>query len=154
MTKLFCNPNDQRCIQSRDWGLLLLRITVGVFMLVFHGLPKLQNYAELSQTFPPMLGMSSQVALSLIIFAEVFMSIALILGLLTRLATIPLIIGLGVASFVAHAGDPIADREMSLLYFFLYVVILLTGPGKISLDSLIYKRFCPHGKKPNEGLTA
>lgn len=145
MTKLFCNPNDPRCANVRDWGLLLLRLTVGVFMLTFHGLPKLQNFAELSQNFPPMLGMSSQMGLVLIIFAEFFMSIALILGLFTRLATIPLIIGLGVASFVAHAGDPIAAREMSLLYFLIYVVILLTGPGKISLDTLIYNKFCPRG---------
>ncbi len=147
MTKLFCGPNDSRCLHVRDWGLLLLRLTAGFFMLTLHGLPKLQNYAELSQTFPPMLGMSSQVALSLIIFAEFFCSIALILGLFTRLATVPLIIGLGVASFVAHAGDPLAAREMSLLYFFMYVVILLTGPGKIALDSLIYKRFCPNSRK-------
>lgn len=146
MTKLFCDPNDARCVNYRDLGLLLLRVTVGVFMLVFHGLPKLQNFAELSQTFPPMLGMSSQVGLTLIIFAEVFASIALILGLFTRLATIPLIIGLGVASFVAHAGDPMSAREMSMLYFLLYIVILLTGPGKLSLDTLIYNKFCPHGK--------
>lgn len=74
--------------------------------------------------------MSSQLGLSLIIFAEFFCSIALILGLFTRLATIPLIIGMGVAAFVAHGADPFSVKEMSLLYLGIYVTLLLTGSEK------------------------
>lgn len=136
---------DKFCLNNRcrtnlqDFGLLLLRLVVGFFMLT-HGWAKLLNFSELKEVFPPMLGMSSTLALSLMVFAEFFASIALIFGFLTRLASIPLIIGLGVASFVAHAGDPFAARELALLYFSIYVIILIAGPGRYSLDSLIFNR--------------
>lgn len=152
MTKLFCDNDSKCCINLRDWGLLLFRVVLGAFMLT-HGIPKLMNFAAVSENFPPMLGLSSKMGLILIIFAEVFASIALILGLFTRLATIPLIIGLGVAAFVGHAGDPFGAKELPLLYTSMYVVLLLTGPGKISLDALIYNRFCPSSRKKNNEIS-
>lgn len=139
--------NDRiKCLHLKDVGLLFLRLFVGSFMLT-HGLSKLLNYNEISQTFPPMMGLSSQVGLTLIVFAEFFCSIALIVGLFTRLAAIPLIIGMSVAAFAAHAGQPFGARELPLLYLVIYVTLLLVGPGKIALDTLIYNRFCPHGKR-------
>ena len=146
MTKLVFNTDNKCCSNLTDWGLLLLRLVVGIFMLT-HGWAKLSNYSEMSQQFPAMLGLSSQVGLTLIIFAEFFCSIALMLGLFTRLATIPLIIGMAVATFVAHGADPFSMKEISLLYMGVYVTLLLTGPGKIALDTPIYNKFCPHGKK-------
>lgn len=129
-----------------DWGLLILRIIVGAFMLT-HGWAKLSNYSEMSLQFPSMLGLSSQVAFSLIIFAEFFCSIALILGLFTRLATIPLIIGMAVAAFVALRTDPFEKKEMALLYLAVYVTLLFTGSGKFALDTLIYNKLSLHRKK-------
>lgn len=149
MIKLFCHTDGGNCSDLKDWGLLILRLAVGFFMLT-HGWAKLSNYAELSGKFPAILGMSSQTGLTLIIFAEFFCSIALILGLFTRLATIPLIIGMGVASFVAHAGDPFGARELALIYFAIYIVLLLTGPGKIAIDTLLYNKFCPHAEKQKD----
>ena len=145
-----CCNSKSCCFSLQDYGLLLFRLILGVFMLT-HGWAKLSNFSEMSQGFPPMMGLSSSVGLSLIIFAEFFCSIALILGLLTRLAVIPLIIGMGVAAFVAHAGAPFGGRELPLLYFAMYVVLLLTGPGKIALHTLVYNKFCLHRKKHTEG---
>lgn len=134
------------CPQLKDFGLLVFRLIIGFFMLS-HGWQKLTNYDTMLQQFPPLLGLSSSVGLSLIIFAEFFCSIALILGLFTRLATIPLIIGMSVAAFVAHSGQPFIARELPLLYLSMYVVLLLTGPGKIALDTILYNKFCPRGRK-------
>ena len=142
-----CNSNC--CLDLKNYGLLFLRVTLGFFMLT-HGWTKLSHFNEMSAAFPDPIGFGSTVALSLIVFAEFFCSIALIIGLFTRPATIPLIIGMSVAAFVAHAGLPFSGRELPLLYLSMYVVLLLTGPGKISLDSLIYKRFCQHPKCKNE----
>lgn len=130
--------NNKTRSNLQDLGLLILRLVVGFFMLT-HGWAKLSNFAEMKDHFPPMLGMSSTIALSLMVFAEFFMSIALILGLLTRLASIPLVIGLGVAAFIAHAGDPFGAKELALLYFSIYVVIFIAGPGRYSVDGLIFK---------------
>ncbi|MGC3977556.1 MAG: DoxX family protein [Paludibacteraceae bacterium] len=143
-----CNTaynGKKNCPELKDFGLLVFRLIIGFFMLS-HGWQKLSNFGEMSQQFPPMLGLSSQVGLSLIIFAEFFCSIALILGLFTRLATIPLIIGMSVAAFLAHSGQPFGARELPLLYLGMYVVLLLTGAGKISIDKVLYRKFCPRAK--------
>ncbi len=137
MKLLWLNERNDSAV-SKDLGLLLLRLVVGAFMMT-HGWAKLSNFSMMSEQFPAMLGMSSKMALSMIVFAEFFASIALILGLLTRLSVIPLIIGMGVAGFVAHGGDPFSVRELPLLYFSVYVVILIAGAGRFSADGLIKK---------------
>lgn len=138
LLKLLWLDNKKDSADLKDLGLLALRLVVGIFMMT-HGWAKLVNFSEMSGQFPAMLGMSSQMALSMIVFAEFFASIALIFGFLTRLAVIPLIIGMGVAAFLAHAGDPFGARELPLLYFSVYVVFFITGAGRFSFDGLIRK---------------
>ena len=119
-----------------SFGLLVLRVAVCAMMLT-HGLAKMSNFSEMSQTFDP-IGMGGALSLSLVIFAEVFCSIAVILGLFTRLAAIPLIIAMCVAvSF--HAGQGFAKMELALLYLTVFTAILITGPGGYSVDRLIWK---------------
>lgn len=131
-------------------ALFVLRLAAGVFMLT-HGWQKLSNFEMLSAVFPDPIGWGSGLSLGMIVFAEFFCSILLILGLFTRLSTIPLIIGMGVAAFVIHGADPFAAKELSLLYLFMYVVLLIAGAGKISVDYLLrnfYAKICaPFCKK-------
>ncbi|WP_339698092.1 hypothetical protein [Algoriphagus aquimarinus] len=58
------------------------------------------------------------------------------LGFKTRLATIPLMITMLTAAFVAHAADPFGRKELPLLYFIVFLFILIFGAGKFSLDAL------------------
>jgi len=118
-------------------GLLALRIAICAMMLT-HGLYKLSNFSEMSQTFNP-IGIGGTLSLSLVIFAEVFCSIALLLGLFTRLAALPLIFAMCVAIFVTHGGQPFAARELASLYLTFYTVILIIGPGRFSIDRLLWK---------------
>lgn len=117
-------------------GLLLFRMVLGIFMLT-HGWQKIENFQLMSAGFPDPIGVGSSASLVLIIFAEVGCSLLIILGLFTRIATIPLIIGMIVAAFVIHAGDPFSKIELSSLYLSLYVVLAILGPGKYSLDNLL-----------------
>lgn len=48
MKKLLCKTDSKCCTNLTDWGLLLLRLIVGFFMLT-HGWAKLSNFAEMSQ---------------------------------------------------------------------------------------------------------
>ena len=122
---------------SGSFGLLILRIGFALLMMT-HGFAKMSNFTTMSATFDP-IGLGGGFSLSLVIFAEVFCSIGLLVGLLTRAATIPLIINMLVAVLVAHGGDPLAAKEMGLLYLIVYVAILFTGPGKFSVDRYIWK---------------
>ena len=109
--------------------LTLIRIISGTFMLFFHGLPKLMRYSDLSQRFADPIGLGSEISLFLVIFAEFFCSILLITGTFVRLASIPLIITMFVASFIVHADDPIQKIELPLLYLTIYMSLFLGGAG-------------------------
>jgi putative oxidoreductase len=56
------------------------------------------------------------------------------------LATIPLIITMSVAAFVAHGADPFGKKELALLYLVIYLFLLFAGSGKFSIDYLISRK--------------
>ncbi len=120
-------------------SMLLLRIFAGVLMIFNHGLPKLMEYSTRKNEFYHFMGMSSQFSLTLAIFAEFFCSTLVLLGLFTRLSVIPLIITMLVAIFGAGAGKPLLQSELAIQYVVIYIVLLLCGPGKISVDRMISK---------------
>ncbi len=119
-------------------ALFILRITVGALMLN-HGYNKLIHFADMQPKFMDFLGLGNTVSLSLVIFAEFFCSVFLILGLFTRLATIPLIITMGVALWKVHHFEVFGVGEIPALYLGAYITLLLVGPGKASLDGMMGK---------------
>jgi len=122
-----------------DLATLILRLTAGGFMLT-HGVPKLQRLLAGEMQFADPFGLGPEVSLILAVFAEFVCSVLLMLGLGTRLATIPLMVTMGVAAFIAHGADPFGKKELALFYLAVYFVILLLGGGKYSADHLISKK--------------
>ena len=119
-------------------AMLLLRLTVGILMMM-NGYDKLKNFSTLEPKFMNFMGIGSSLSLGLLIFAEFFCSLFLILGLFTRLAAIPLIIATCVMVFKAHNADIFGDGGTATLYLVSYMVLLLVGPGRVSVDSMIGK---------------
>ncbi|MDB5230730.1 MAG: DoxX family protein [Chitinophagaceae bacterium] len=117
-------------------SMLLLRLVFGLLMLK-HGMGKLMNFSTLQGTFYNFLGMGPKAGLLLTIFAEVFCSLFIVLGLFTRLAAIPLIILTFVIIFSVGKNKPILDSELAILFCTAYIVLLFCGPGKVSVDSLM-----------------
>jgi putative oxidoreductase len=119
-----------------DYIILLLRITVAVFMIT-HAIPKMNKLIAGGEIqFPDPIGMGPSISLVLTLFAELFCSILIGFGFLTRLAAFPLIITMAVAAFIVHAGDPFKQKELSLMYLILYIVLFIIGSGKYSVDIL------------------
>lgn len=116
-------------------GLLLLRVGVGCLMLV-HGVAKIQGFSDLSAVFPDPIGLGSKLSLILAIGAEVGASLLLMVGLASRLAAIPLAFTMLVALFLVHAEDPWKVKELAAMFLLVYVTLLVTGPGRFSLDHL------------------
>lgn len=121
---------------SSSLGLLLLGLAAGGGMLWLHGMPKLLSFSEKALVFPDPLGVGAKASLGLTIFAEVFCAAAVLLGLFTRAALVPLLVAMGVAFFVIHGADPVDKKELALLYGVSFIVLLLTGPGRFSVDQL------------------
>ena len=117
-----------------DVGLLVLRVSFSVLMIVQHGWKKLVRFNEIAPKFPDPLGVGSDVSLALAVAGEVLFPLMIIVGFRTRLASIPAAITMAVAAFLVHAGDPLKEREMALLYLFAFAAIALLGPGRFSWD--------------------
>jgi putative oxidoreductase len=123
---------------SLDIALLILRVGASVFM-IHHGYTKMTHFAEMQEKFINFLGFSGSVSLCLTIFAELFCSIVLLFGFLSRVVAIPLLFTMLVAVFVGHHGDIFGDGEHAALYILIYAAILIAGPGGYSLDGWISK---------------
>lgn len=135
MKKLFSARYSAGAVNAATF---LLRIAFGL-LLMHHGYDKLSNFDETAGHMAGFLGMSGKVAASLVIFAEFFCSILVVLGLATRLATIPIIITMAIALFKAHNLHVTSDGEMATLYLSAFLVLLIIGPGKVSVDAMIGK---------------
>lgn len=128
---------------THNLALLLLRIAFGGLMIVNHGLRKAgQAFGGGDISFPDPLGMGPEASLFLAAGAETFCALLLMLGLFVRLNALPLMITMGVAAFVIHSGDPLADKESALLFLSAYTTLFLLGGGDWSLQTL-FARFIP-----------
>ena len=119
-------------------ALLLLRLGVGILILK-HGYGKISNFNTIKTHFMNFMHLGSTVSLVLVIFAEFFCAILIILGLFTRFACIPLIIGMGTVVFMINHGNLAGKNETPVLFLGCFIVLLITGPGKASIDRLIGK---------------
>lgn len=135
LKKLVENPSYGAKV---DFLLLLIRIIAGGFMLT-HGYPKMIKLLDGNFQFADPLGLGVELSLILAVFAEIVCAFFILLGILPRLSAIPLIVTMLVAAFIAHAGDPFKSKEASLMYLLLYVIVLILGAGKYSIQGLLGK---------------
>ncbi len=122
-----------------NFSMLLLRVSTGLWIMIKHGLDKLQNFSAIQPHFYNFLGIGTSFSLALVIFAELFCAMLVVLGLFTRLAVIPIIIMLIVAAFSAKATQPLMNKELDFLYLVPFVVLLFCGAGRVSVDGMMSK---------------
>ena len=115
--------------------ILCLRVFFGVLFFT-HGIDKIANFNELSQTFPNVLGFGSYMSLMVSIFCEFCCSLFLITGLMIRIIVLPMIVSMAVAFFDVHDAM-FPEGELALIYLIMFVILYFTGPGRYSLDYLI-----------------
>ena len=116
--------------------LLVVRIFFGIMFLT-HGYDKLMAHATMADLFADPIGLGSVISFWMVVFAELVCSLALIFGILQRIALIPMMVTMIVAFFMVHGGAPFAAKELSFIYLMAFVLLFITGPGKYSFDAVI-----------------
>lgn len=120
--------------------LLIIRLGSAALMLT-HGWPKAMKLIDGGEIkFADPFGMGMTISLVLAVFAEVICATLVGIGLKTRLATVPLLITLVTAAFIVTRADPIATQEKAFLYLMIYLVILVKGAGKFSVDFIVFRK--------------
>lgn len=114
-------------------GLFIMRAGLSIGMWT-HGWPKLVNYAERAPSFVNPFGIGSEATLVLAILAELLGSIALTIGLFSRLSAAALAFSMAIAAY--YFG-----HELAYIYMLAYIGLIFTGPGRYSIDQMIYKRY-------------
>ncbi len=130
-----------------QYGPLPIRILAGIAFII-HGLPKLSNIPGTEDFFANMIGLPAAMALPIGLL-EVIGGIALLVGVLTRVASILLIIEMIGSSIVAKLSRGfVGGYELDLLLMAISISLLLTGPGRISVEWNVLKReLFPKGKQ-------
>lgn len=125
-----------------DWGLFLLRLTLGVIFFA-HGSQKVLGWfggPGLGGTVHYMARMGIPAPLAyLAAFTELLGGIALILGLLSRLASMGLAVNMLVAILTAPGPKGFfapKGFEYPLALLAMAVLIVLAGPGQIAVADL------------------
>ena len=132
-----------------DLGLLILRAGVGLMIAFGHGRGKLFTDGRLGPSDQFISGVAKMGMPMPTVFAwcaalaEFLGGLLLALGLLTRPAALALTINMLVAIVGVHLHDPVFKgdvpgyKEPALLYLLPFLTLLLTGPGRFSLDRAI-----------------
>jgi putative oxidoreductase len=120
-------------------GVFVLRAALGLLIFINHGFSKLTGFNELQYTFFDPFHIGHRWSLVLSIFAEVFAALLLVLGLFSRIAAFILLIDLAVAVFMFHKGQPVKQFEVAIIYLSGFFFLLLSGPGKFSVDGMMGK---------------
>ena len=128
-----------------DLGLLLMRITFGSLMFYSHGLNKIlagtERWNRLGGALTDLIGLSSLKPFFgfMASFSESVCALLIVLGLFTRLSSFLLFFTMLIAS-VKHFADGDLP-EMALLYGIFCLFLILTGPGKYSLDKKYFSNY-------------
>ena len=125
------------------WGLLAIRVVFGG-ALVLHGLQKIGAPTTWMNGFGPQAPPAPLQFLAF--FSEFAGGLALLFGLLSPFAALGVLSTMAVAALVAHGADPWVggpgqkSKEAALGYFAFALLMLLSGPGRLSLDALLFGR--------------
>ena len=119
---------------------LPIRVIAGIAFII-HGLPKFENIQG-PQGALGSIGLPPELALPIALL-EVIGGIALILGIFTRITSILLAIHMALITLMLKPGGGFTTEggyELDLLLMSIAISLLLSGPGRISIERDILKR--------------
>ena len=123
-----------------NFALLVQRVVTGLLLLIGHGLPKISNFSELSANFYDPFRIGHRSSLILVILAELFCSMFLVLGLFTRIAGFYYRASIYPWPFLYTITDSLLRIvELGAIYLTSVFTIMILGPGRVSVDGMMGK---------------
>ena len=130
--------------KTGDWALLAMRLTLA-FGFFDPAIKKFDNINGTAEWFASMnypLPTVNVILAASVEFAGFFL---LMLGLLTRYITIPLMFIMLVAIFTVHLGNGFAagDNGFEIPFYYLVMLFILfsKGPGRFSIDAAVIDKY-------------
>jgi putative oxidoreductase len=129
-------------LRKLDWvGPLVARVTLGV-LFVSTGWGKVHSLDRVTGFFFELGIPAPAFHAHLVSYVELLGGALLIIGLCSRLAALPLVVSMGVAIVTAQReqlhGLPDLFGLVEWTYLVLLLWVALAGPGKVSLDHLLF----------------
>jgi putative oxidoreductase len=120
--------------------MLLFRIAVSTEMILVHGFKKLGIGTAEAEQVPNPLYLPEVFNYWFAVSANIFFPLLVLIGMFTRLATIPTLAVTLTGYFILHWSDAAIIKDTPFIYCICFLLILLFGPGKYSIDNYIYKK--------------
>ena len=97
-------------------------------------LPGVTVLIEGDFSFANPIGIGEAPTLILAVISEFIAPIFILIGYKTKFFSFFPAATMFVAAFIVHMGDPFGSVEKALLFLAVFVILMLTGPGKYSID--------------------
>lgn len=125
-------------------GLLLLRLGGGGMLAFGRAWTKLQLIRDSQIMFPDPFGIGPELSWAIVMIAEFFCPLFVMLGVATRITAIAPFVAMVLAGAAFPAGTPWLDREVYFLLALPFFVLTWTGGGEYSFDARLTTRAHPY----------
>ena len=126
---------------------LFLRLFTGIMFLQLC-IRQMLDFDQLINTSAGFLGLSPESSITLLVVVELLCAVCIMLGFLTRLAVLfPLGLMLVAERIILSSQSSVPNELFNfapgypVMFIGIFVFLLLSGPGKISLDYIIAAHF-------------
>jgi putative oxidoreductase len=125
--------------RADDFGKLILRLTLGIFMLM-HGIAKLTGGIGAIERMLQGAGLPGYLAYGVYI-GEIVAPLLIVIGWYARLGAFILAVNMGVAIALVHRADLLTlgrsggwALELQGLFLFTALALMFTGPGRFAFN--------------------
>ncbi|MDB5119404.1 MAG: DoxX family protein [Sphingobacteriales bacterium] len=126
-------------VTTYNTAILFFRVMVSIELILAHGLKKIGVGVPVAEVIPNPFALPESINASLAIASNLVFPLFVIFGVFTRLAVLPILAVTLSGYFVVHFNDSLLEKDMPYMYSISYLLILIVGSGKYSIDYWINK---------------
>jgi putative oxidoreductase len=127
----------QFALRATDLGLLFLRVGASVLLLIVHGLPKIRHFSSEEEAIEDPFHLGKRLSMYFAVFAEVLCPVLVILGLATRLASLPVMVISAIAIVRVHPEWTPQQAQFAWMLLIMFGTLVIAGAGHYSLAAAL-----------------